>query len=231
VGSGRGAAWLARLLGVQEVRGSNPRGPTKRFQSMPTVYIAGAGCSHGMFDGHPCCPPIAKDFITHLKEPVPGWASNYPEIKKVIDHLEKTSGHIGLEEVWTCVDLHAKFPEAVPISWEPRRQVVQELKSVLVWMYGRSCDELAEKILPSHECPVAMLTKEMPAGDTLISFNYDTVVERVVKKISGKTLRHGKDLRPGTIRFAKPHGSASWAIASLDSRDRRGADTGLTGSR
>ena len=28
-GSGRGAAWLARLLGVQEVRGSNPRGPTK----------------------------------------------------------------------------------------------------------------------------------------------------------------------------------------------------------
>jgi hypothetical protein len=28
--SGRGAAWLARLLGVQEVPGSNPGGPTKR---------------------------------------------------------------------------------------------------------------------------------------------------------------------------------------------------------
>ena len=28
-GSGRGAAWLARLLGVQEVPGSNPGGPTK----------------------------------------------------------------------------------------------------------------------------------------------------------------------------------------------------------
>ena len=27
-GTGRGAAWLARLLGVQEVRGSNPRAPT-----------------------------------------------------------------------------------------------------------------------------------------------------------------------------------------------------------
>jgi hypothetical protein len=26
--SGRGAAWLARLLGVQEVPGSNPGGPT-----------------------------------------------------------------------------------------------------------------------------------------------------------------------------------------------------------
>ncbi len=30
--SGRGAAWLARLLGVQEVPGSNPGGPTKRFK-------------------------------------------------------------------------------------------------------------------------------------------------------------------------------------------------------
>ncbi len=30
--SGRGAAWLARLLGVQEVPGSNPGGPTKTFQ-------------------------------------------------------------------------------------------------------------------------------------------------------------------------------------------------------
>ncbi len=28
IGSGRGAAWLARLLGVQEVPGSNPGGPT-----------------------------------------------------------------------------------------------------------------------------------------------------------------------------------------------------------
>src|SRR5579885_761132 len=32
--SGRGAAWLARLLGVQEVPGSNPGGPTKRFKEL-----------------------------------------------------------------------------------------------------------------------------------------------------------------------------------------------------
>ena len=32
--SGRGAAWLARLLGVQEVPGSNPGGPTKRIKKI-----------------------------------------------------------------------------------------------------------------------------------------------------------------------------------------------------
>src|ERR1700733_412861 len=32
--SGRGAAWLARLLGVQEVPGSNPGGPTKFLKEL-----------------------------------------------------------------------------------------------------------------------------------------------------------------------------------------------------
>ncbi len=35
-GSGRGAAWLARLLGVQEVPSSNLGGPTKRFKELQT---------------------------------------------------------------------------------------------------------------------------------------------------------------------------------------------------
>ena len=32
--SGRGAAWLARLLGVQEVPGSNPGGPTSQIKGL-----------------------------------------------------------------------------------------------------------------------------------------------------------------------------------------------------
>ena len=38
--SGRGAAWLARLLGVQEVPGSNPGGPTKPLSSISCRKIA-----------------------------------------------------------------------------------------------------------------------------------------------------------------------------------------------
>ena len=38
--SGRGAAWLARLLGVQEVPSSNLGGPTKRFKRLqPSTFF------------------------------------------------------------------------------------------------------------------------------------------------------------------------------------------------
>ncbi|MBI3681771.1 MAG: hypothetical protein HY235_15430 [Acidobacteria bacterium] len=90
------------------------------------------------------------------------------------------------------------------------------MKSVLVRTYGRSCDELANKVSDTDSCTVvASVAKEIKAGDSLISFNYDTVIERIVTNLK-KTLRHGKDLKPGTIRFAKPHGSGSWPIGSLD---------------
>ena len=39
VKSGRGAAWLARLLGVQEVPGSNPGGPTKPNRMKPPLSL------------------------------------------------------------------------------------------------------------------------------------------------------------------------------------------------
>jgi hypothetical protein len=182
-----------------------------------TVFIAGAGCSLGTLYGHECLrPPIAKDFVTELKSRVPGWALEYPEISKVIEHLKKTSSNIGLEELWTCIDLHAKFPGAFPISWDSRGPVVRQLKSALVQVYGRPCDQLASKVSKSDSCTAVKIATEINAGDTLASFNYDTVIERIVGGLSNKELRHGKDLKAGTIRFAKPHGSASWAIGSLD---------------
>ena len=186
---------------------------------MPTVFIAGAGCSRGTLDGHECLrPPIAKDFVTDLKSRVPDWAVEYPGISKVVEHIEKTTQDVGLEELWTCIDLHAKFPEAFPISWEPRGPVVRELKSLLVRMYGSSCDQLADMVSSTDPCTVATIAREIQAGDSLISFNYDTVIERIVRRLSTTELRHGKDLKSGTIRFASrmdrlPGRLDSWTIA------------------
>ena len=41
--SGRGAAWLARLLGVQEVPGSNPGGPTSQINYIQGLYANNGG--------------------------------------------------------------------------------------------------------------------------------------------------------------------------------------------
>jgi hypothetical protein len=151
-----------------------------------------------------------------------GWANAYPELAKVIKHAKKAHQHVGLEELWTCIDLHTKFPGAFPISWEPR-PVVCELKSALVRMYGSSCDEISESISMKDCCTVVGIANEIEAGDTLISFNYDTIIERVVSKIAKPPLRHGSDLKPETIRFAKPHGSTSWAVKKLTHRVTGGA--------
>jgi len=36
---------------------------------MATLFIAGAGCSRGTLDRYKCIrPPIAKDFVTDLKD-------------------------------------------------------------------------------------------------------------------------------------------------------------------
>ena len=40
---------------------------------------------------------------------------------------------------------------------------------------------------------------EIKAGDSRISFNYDTVIEPIVSRVSRTGLMHGKDLKPTTI--------------------------------
>ncbi len=184
---------------------------------MPTLFIAGAGCSLGTLQGiRGICPPVAAKFVSELENR--GWANTYPELAKVIKHARKAHPHVGLEELWTCIDLHAKFPGTFPISWEPRGPVVCELKSAVVRMYGSSCDEISGSISTIDTCTVVEIANEMEAGDTLISFNYDTMIERVVSRVAKAPLRHGSGLKPQAIRFAKPHGSTSWRVRSLPHR-------------
>lgn len=182
---------------------------------MPTLYIAGAGCSLGTLDhSNDIRPPVAAEFVKELERRK--WIDDYRELAKTIQHLRKTHRHVGLEELWTCIDLHAKFESAFPIAWSPRGPVVSELKSAIVRMYGSCCEQFSKSIASSDCCTVVRdVAKKIEAGDTLVSFNYDTIIEQVVSTTGNVRLRHGKDLKPGTIRFAKPHGSTSWRLSYL----------------
>lgn len=182
---------------------------------MPTLFLVGAGCSLGTLHNRESIrPPTAAEFVNQLDKR--GWINDYPELKKVIEHARKAHRHVGLEELWTTIDLHAKFVSPFPIAWTARGIVIRELKSAVVRMYGSLCDEISRSISETDNCTlVKVVASEIKAGDTLISFNYDTIVERLVSRMAKAPLQHGKELKPGTIRFAKPHGSTSWCIKDL----------------
>jgi hypothetical protein len=185
------------------------------YAKMRTAYFVGAGSSYGTPKDHPFAfPPLARDFGSVLTSRAPDWLNKYPELAKVAEHLGTALPKVGLEEIWTCIDYHAKFDGAFKINWN-RGQVVRELKNALVVLYGRKCDEEAANLSITSSYALGRIVQEMKPGDTLVSFNYDTLVERLARK-QGITLLHGCGLPPeGVVRFAKPHGSASWNLYSL----------------
>jgi hypothetical protein len=96
--------------------------------------------------------------------------------------------------------------------------VATELKASLLGLYGRSCDEVADELALSNDYKLGEVIEQMMSGDTLVSFNYDTLAERLFQKRQNNNLmlRHcPSPPPPGVVRLVKPHGSVSWDLRSL----------------
>ena len=90
-----------------------------------------------------------------------------------------------------------------------------ELKRALVRLCGTACVDAARAIRKTTQCTIVdVLLKQVKPGDVIVSFNWDTLVERLAMRF-GLKLVHGPD-RPGKkIGFAKPHGSLAWRIGTI----------------
>jgi len=73
------------------------------------------------------------------------------------------------------------------------------------------CTEIADKLSLEAKYTLRDIIEGLRPGDTLVSFNYDTVVESLCHR-AGKILFHRSAPDNNVIRFAKPHGSASWDL-------------------
>ncbi|HUJ48800.1 MAG TPA: hypothetical protein VLW25_01330 [Bryobacteraceae bacterium] len=181
------------------------------------AFLFGAGSSFGTLKGGEVCPPLAMGFGKALSKQS-GFEERYPNLSLAAMEVGKKLSEVGLEDLWTCIDYYAKLSGLdANCALGPKPDwldpAVRELKGgALLWLYGRRCDEAANAL--PDDCTVIHLLQSTRAGDVVVSFNYDTIIERLAKRRS-LNLRHSRCPPGPFVRFLKPHGSASWPLRSL----------------
>jgi len=176
------------------------------------AFFIGAGASCGTFQDSNTPVPVAIQFGQVLQKIDPNWTQRYPDIFKVVSHLGLPKDNWGLEPVWSCIDYYAKLQQVIPKKRDWSKESPQ-LKKALLHVYGRRCDDAAEQLpLTDSYTLGSLLKKELTAGDILISFNYDTIVERLARRF-GHEIQSGCVMqKKKAIALAKPHGSTSWTL-------------------
>lgn len=80
-------------------------------------------------------------------------------------------------------------------------------------MYGRRCDRAADRLpLTDNYTLGTLLRNELTDGDVLISFNYDTIAERLARRFGRRIQSAQTNRNKKAIVLAKPHGSTSWTM-------------------
>ena len=176
------------------------------------VFFIGAGASKGTFHSTGTPVPVAAEFGKALQDIDPQWPFHYPALFKIVEHLDLPPANWGLEPVWTCMDYYAKLQKAIPQSsaWSDESP---QMKKALLEVYGKRCDDAADQLPLTDSYTLGRLVKnELSPGDILISFNYDTIVERLAHRFGHTVLSvYAQDRKKG-ITIAKPHGSTSWML-------------------
>jgi hypothetical protein len=182
------------------------------------AFLFGAGSSYGTLEHSDARPPLAKEFGSFLSKQ-DGFPGKYPNLTLAAHHIKQRLAQTGLEDLWTCLDYYAKLSgdngAALGKTPEWLWPAVQELKrQALLWLIGRRCDKAAEAIPISADYTLGDLLKnQIKTGDVVISFNWDTLIERLARRF-GISLRHCCGAPQGFVKFAKPHGSASWPLSA-----------------
>jgi len=176
------------------------------------AYFLGAGASAGTLQSRGIRVPVAVQFGSVLFEIDPGWTKKYSELVKIVNHLNLPLTNWPLEPVWTYMDYYAKLRNAVPGGQKWSGESPQ-LKRALLQVYEKRCDQAADSLPRDGSYTLGnFLQHELARGDGIISFNYDTVIERLARRFDRYIQPVGPLRRHGAILLAKPHGSTSWTM-------------------
>ena len=147
-------------------------------------------------------------FVRRLAAVRSNWRAEYPLLAEAIDDCGGDANDVGLDQIWTRLDYYSKFSKIFGTVYSG--DVSTQLHKAILDAYafaediGRICSAPSEYALKS------VLAKLLP-GETLISFNWDTLAETILCDVLGaKVVQVPHAASPERIRLAKPHGSLSW---------------------
>jgi hypothetical protein len=205
--------------------------------SRPLVLLLGAGATRGGLQKKPLPPPVDADFF-EIAGQIKGHGT--PKLAGLVLNdvwglYGKVAG-IGLENYYRDVETResiSSFAKTVnqPKNWKKRRQVLEELiRRVII---HSTCEPDGNRHLrPIRSEPHTRILARLTDGDTILTFNYDTVIEGSFGHESMWTPRGGygdgvhgitarwcrrwfedraiSNRQKSTIRLLKLHGSINW---------------------
>ena len=147
----------------------------------PSVLLFGAGATRGGLASNQIPPPVEADFFDIAGQVrgrgTPIYAKSV--LRNVWDLYQRTSG-IGLEAYYRDIETRERIdkiakPKHRPMDWQARRKDLEELiRRVLI---HTTCNTTTNPCSPVVSELHRKILKKLKPGDTLLTFNYDTVIE------------------------------------------------------
>jgi hypothetical protein len=182
------------------------------------ALFLGAGASAGTVEN----APVSRDFGRVLAQVT---SRPYEELRRIVALLGYSWSDWPLDQVWRQVDYYSKLHEAISIDAPDPKE--SGIKHALLEVFGKRCDRASDALPIGANYTLGRLIDSLGPGDTLVSFNYDLIAERLARRMHKKLRPASVDgARSETITLAKPHGSASWSTQIVGHFDQSPVDRG-----
>ena len=196
---------------------------------MATVYILGAGATKAVARNAPLNDDLLREALDLGR---PGIADRMSEVRKfILDFYPATGNNIpALEDVLSQLDL--ALNEGRPLSSTYTVDKIRELRDGLVYGIAEVLRTSLERDHPSdHEVwpRLKEFLSHLRPEDTIVSLNYDIVVDNALLGLGRAPVNYGVSIRSGIERdgggqwrwepyplygesfpLYKPHGSLNW---------------------
>jgi len=184
------------------------------------VFILGAGFSK------PAKMPLATELLPLLKkrlalEEMEEWLNGLNQRLGWLAGPDNSGFSLNIEEVFHIaqfdMEVHRLQQQLVPVGrYDGPATPSNEARSISAWLAELEeelCDVIFECETASDLSSIHRWAQRLTASDTVVTFNYDTLVERALSE-NGKAWNHGTGRTDDRgIAVCKFHGSIDWIVA------------------